>query len=288
MEQRPPVKYFRSALNGFDKKDVTEYITKMHMTNRKEIDKYKQHAASLQMTHNKLQSECELLKQQLAHKQNQQVVEVPVERVVEKIVKVPVERVVEKIVEVPVEKVVTLPSQTFVPEPDEELIKKVHEQKDEIERLSRQVDAHISIREQLEREKTATSEKLVDTRQRADRRKEEIKELRFALKALESKVKTSIDAEAMAYHRAEAIEREARYNAAQIRLALEELLREAQEVIRGVKTQTSQETNQITARANQFLDLLANMPEMLDIVSRQVEAVRPDGIATPMMMDTFE
>jgi len=285
VEQRPPVKYFRSALNGFDKKDVTEYITKMHTTNRKEIDKYKQYAASLQMTHNKLKQECEALKQKLAQQQPEQRV---VEKVVEKIVEVPVERVIEKIVQVPVEKVVSAPAQTFVSEPDEELLEKIDEQKDEIERMGRQIDAHISIREQLEREMAVNADNYREVRQRAEQRKDEIKKLRLALKTLESKVKTSLDAESMAYHRAEAIEREARYNAAQIRLALEELLREAQEVIRGVKTQTAQETNQITARAKQFLELLANMPEMLDIVSQQVEAVRPEGIATPMALDTFD
>jgi len=270
MEQKPPVKYFRSALNGFDKKDVTEYITKLHLAQRKEIDKYKQFATSLQMAHVKLREECEALKRQLGEQKTEKIIET-------------------RIVEVPVEKYIEVPKyQTLPGEPDEELLAKLRQNEAEFERLGRQIDAHIAVREQLERKITSqvTENQAVQNEKAALR--EQVGRLTAALKAMEEKTRVSGDAETLAYHRAEAIEREAKYNAAQIRLALEELLREAQEVLRGVKTQTVQETSQITARANQFLELLSNMPEMLDIVSRQVEAVRPEGIATPMLLDTFD
>ncbi len=301
MEPKLPSHLFRSALGGFDKKDVTDYITKLHMAHRREMEKMREQLTTLQQEHLRLADENALLKRGgavAAPAGDTKVIEVPVERVVQ----VPVERIVEKIVEVPVEKIVHVPVERVVEkvvevpqlqpialEPDLESLNQIKDLEFEVRRLGSQIDAHIDLREQLERRLHSQSSEAIVAKQEADALRGQVSELSKALLLLEQKMSDGNDAETLAYHRAEAIEREARFNAAQIRLALEELLRDAQEVLRGVKAQTLQETAQIAVRANHFLEMLNSTPEMLDIVARQVDAVRPEGVATPLELeDTLE
>jgi len=292
-----PVKYFRTVLNGYDKKDVTEYIAKIHTIHRQENDKHRQLITALQIEKSKLQheneqlrqhagghgfydsfeverlqQECDYLRQQLAYYQNsaggireiEKIVEVPVEHIVEKIIEVPVERIVEveKLVEVPrvVEKFVP-----YAAEPDEEMLEHLRKQAQVIERLNMQIDAHIGVRGQLE----VRIQELEAALNMTNANRKQYNDSISVPKAMQHNTSRGIDAESLAYHRAEMIEQEAQANANKIRAGLQALMQEVQEVLRGVQAQTAHETAKINTQANNFLQVLGNMPDMLDDVLKQ-------------------
>ena len=249
---RRNTKHFKSSiLGGFGKRGVVEYIDKMHQSHKTDIEAVREEASALRQTADALQAECAALRDKL--RESPEDLKKPAEAP-----PAPPEKTAEKAAE-PV-------CADIAPLPDTGQAMIISELEEELVKLGAQLDVQIN--------QTAAAKK-------------ESELLRQQVAALSAEQKQQIGQEnryeSLLYHRAEEIEREASYNAAQTRLAADNMIRELEAVLKGIKAQTEQETSQVAARANVFLELLASMPDLFETVADQFEDIRPKYVATPMI-----
>jgi chromosome segregation ATPase len=127
---------------------------------------------------------------------------------------------------------------------------------------------------------TVQTEAADEARQVSEALRERVAQLSGELRKYDKARDT--DYESLLYHRAEEIEREATYNAAQARLEVNNMIEEIKAVLLGMKAQTETETVQVAARTRAFLENLTAMPELFETVSAQFEGVRPPYVVTPI------
>ena len=170
----------------------------------------------------------------------------------------------------------------------EEIKKIIAELTAESEKALQDLKAQEALNRRLMEQLSQKNDEALDAMQEASSLREQVSLLASTLRQLEVRHSMSAEYETLAYHRAEAIEREALYNAAQIRQSLEQLLSDAKEALLGVRAQTIQETSQIAQRANLFLELIANMPALFDAVTKKFDEVRPERTIAPAMQDDLD